>query len=181
MKMTEIREKMARRRWTRIQTLLRHIIIHPPTDIQSIKRELKNVYAPNPRNSFYHGREEKKKRRCTCSVMRFLLGRRASQLGCHTLHKQVDAERSQRDAQPWSGASQVIADDGMLAIRIPGREERSRGNTRLATATESVRRHPCSASTLVILCPKQTTRDARSPFFSFALLCPDVTFQAKYF
>ncbi len=101
---------------------------------------------------------ERKKKRSTCSVMRFLLGRRASQLGCHTLHKQVDAERSQRDAQPWSGASQVIADDGMLAIRIPGREERSRGNTRLATATESVRRHPYSASTLVNLCPKQTTR-----------------------
>jgi hypothetical protein len=58
----------------------------------------------------------------------------------------------------------------MLAIRIPGLEERSGGNTRLATATESIRRHPCSASTLVILCPKQTTRDARreTPFFSFA-------------
>jgi hypothetical protein len=63
--------------------------------------------------------EERKKKRSTCSVMRFLLGRRASQLGCHTLHKQVDAERSQRDAQPWSGASQVIADEGTLAIRIP--------------------------------------------------------------
>ncbi len=30
----------------------------------------------------------------------------------------MDAERSQCDAQLWSGASQVIADDGMLAIRI---------------------------------------------------------------
>ncbi len=125
--------------------------------------------------------EERKKKRSTCSVMRFLLGRRASQLGCHTLHKQVDAERSQRDAQPWSGASQVIADEGMLAIRIPGREERSLGNMRLATATESVKRQPCSASTLVILCPKQTTRDARSTFLSFALLCPDVSFQANTF
>jgi hypothetical protein len=70
--------------------------------------------------------------------MIFLLGRRASQLRCHTLHKQIDAERSQRDAQPWSGVSQVIVDDGMLAIRILGREKRSRGNMRLATATEFV-------------------------------------------
>ncbi len=125
--------------------------------------------------------EERKKKRSTCSVMRFLLGRRASQLGCHTLHKQVDAERSQRDAQPWSGASQVIADEGMLAIRIPGREERSLGNRRLATAIESVQRQPCWASTLVMLCPKQTTREARSTFLSFALLCPDVSFQANTF
>jgi len=104
----------------------------------------------------------------TNTVMIFLLGRRASQLRCHTLHKQVDAECSQCDAQPWSGASQVIADDGMLAIRILGREKRSRGNTRLATTTESIRRPPCSASTLMILCLKQTTRDTRSPFFSFS-------------
>jgi hypothetical protein len=60
----------------------------------------------------------------------------------------------------------------MLAIRIPGREERSRGNTRLATATESVRRHPCSASTLVILCPKQTTERREK---SLLLLCPVVS------
>ncbi len=71
--------------------------------------------------------------------MRFLIGWRASQLRCHTLHKQIDVERTQHDAQLWSGTSQVIADDGMLAICIPGREEKPRGNTRLATATESVR------------------------------------------
>jgi len=41
----------------------------------------------------------------------------------------MEAERSQCDALLWSGASQVIADDGMLAIRILGREEKSRGNT----------------------------------------------------
>jgi len=63
-------------------------------------------------------------------MMIFLLGQRASQLRCHTLHKQVDAECSQRDAQPWSGASQVIADDEMLAIRIPGHEKKNPVATR---------------------------------------------------
>jgi hypothetical protein len=29
---------------------------------KSIKRDHKNVFAPNPRNSFYHGREEKKEK-----------------------------------------------------------------------------------------------------------------------
>ncbi len=75
----------------------------------------------------------------SCSVMRFLIGWRASQLRCHTLHKQIDAERSQHDAHLWSGTSQVIANDGMLAICIPDREKKPRGNTRLATATKYVR------------------------------------------
>ncbi len=154
---------------------------HPPTYRHSEHKKRAHKCFCSKSSKLFLSWKRGKKQRSTCSVMRFLLGRRASQLGCHTLHKQVDAERSQRDAQPWSGASQVIADDGVLAIRIPGREERSRGNTRLATATESVRRHPCSASTLVILCPKQTTRDARSPVFSFALLSPDVSFQANTF